>query len=87
MAWLTAYHGRVFSKDGFILMDCQISRMHGQLSDDNDNDFIIINSQDNSQATSHILSKLREGANTKLLECFDVQLERCKYQINLLEDI
>jgi hypothetical protein len=29
MAWLTAYHGRVFSKDGFILMDCQISIMHG----------------------------------------------------------
>jgi hypothetical protein len=28
MAWLTAYHGRVFSKDGFILMDYQISIMH-----------------------------------------------------------
>ena len=25
MAWLTAYHGRVFSKDGFILMGYQTS--------------------------------------------------------------
>ena len=28
MAWLTAYHSRVFSKNGFILMDYQTSIMH-----------------------------------------------------------
>jgi len=55
------------------------------LSDD-DNDFIIINSQDNSQATTRNLSKLREGF-AKLLECCDIQIEHCKYQINLLQDI
>ena len=28
MAWLNVYHSRVFSKDGFILMDYQTSIMH-----------------------------------------------------------
>jgi hypothetical protein len=28
MAWLTAYHSRVFSKDGFILTEYQTSIMH-----------------------------------------------------------
>jgi hypothetical protein len=28
MAWLTAYHNRVFSKDGFILTEYQTSITH-----------------------------------------------------------